>query len=90
MRFPDGVLAHFDCGMSMANRSALEVVGADGTLVVRDPWHSRAPGIELNGELVEVEFRDPYLCELETFGRFGREDALGQARAIAALYEAAA
>ena len=91
MRFPGDVLAHFDCGMNAANRAELEVVGSEGTLVVRDPFHSRDVGIELDGERVEVEFRDPYLCEVEALADppFGREDAVGQARAIAALYAAA-
>lgn len=94
MDFPGGVLAHFDCGMDTALRHELEVVGSESTLVLRDPFHSRRPGIELDGELIEVEARDPYTCELEALASgdpgFGRDDAVGQARAIAALYEAAA
>jgi predicted dehydrogenase len=48
---------------------------------------------------VEVERENPYACELRDFAaaaagerapRLGREDAVGQARAIAALYESAA
>jgi D-xylose 1-dehydrogenase (NADP+, D-xylono-1,5-lactone-forming) len=104
MRFPGDVLAHFDCGMNMAARDELEVVGQDGSLFLDDPWHSRSPVIKLrrpdgSSERVEVEHADPYGCELEELAavaigdrppRFGREDAVGQARAIAALYEAAA
>jgi predicted dehydrogenase len=86
LRFPGDVVAHFDCGMDLAHRHELEVVGSEGRLLVRDPWHSRDVGIELNGERIDVEFRDPYQCEIEQFGRFGRDDAVGQARAIAALY----
>ena len=69
-----------------------------------DPWHSRRPGIELrrldgSSEHVEVPAVDPYACELEDFAaavagdrppRFGRPDAIAQARALAALYESAA
>jgi D-xylose 1-dehydrogenase (NADP+, D-xylono-1,5-lactone-forming) len=49
-------------------------------------------------ERVEVEPDNPYACELRDFAaavagegspRLGREDAVGQARAIAALYESA-
>jgi hypothetical protein len=49
-------------------------------------------------ETLDVEQADPYACQLEDFRAacegaathpFGRADALGQARAIAALYEAA-
>ncbi|MEA2125322.1 MAG: D-xylose 1-dehydrogenase D-xylono,5-lactone-forming, partial [Solirubrobacteraceae bacterium] len=99
LRFEDDLLAHFDCAMNTANRSELEVVGAERTLVVRDPWHARAPGIELDGRRIEVPFADPYACELEELAavaagereaRFGRDDAIGQARAIEALYAAAA
>jgi xylose dehydrogenase (NAD/NADP) len=98
LRFENDLLAHFDCAMSAANRSELEVVGAERTLVVRDPWHSRSPAIELDGEVIEVEFADPYACELQELAavaagerepRFGRADAVGQARAIAGLYAAA-
>ena len=92
MRFPGDVLAHFDCGMDTAGRSELEVAGAEGTLVVRDPWHSRDVGIEFDGERIPVDFRDPYACELEALAagepRFGRADAVGQAKAIAGLYRA--
>jgi predicted dehydrogenase len=89
LRFPGDVVAHFDCGMDLAFRHELEVVGTGGTLLVRDPWHGRTAGIELNGAHVDVEQRDPYRCEIEELGRFGRADAVGQARAIAELYRAA-
>jgi predicted dehydrogenase len=98
LRFPGGVLAHFDCGMDSAGRSELEVVGSEGTLVVRDPWHARSVGIELNGTQVEVEYADPYACELEELAavaaeerpaRFGRDDAIGQASVLSALTAAA-
>ena len=40
-----------------------------------------------------AEFRDPYACELDALAagrpRFGREDAVGQARALDALHAAA-
>jgi predicted dehydrogenase len=103
MRFPGHVLAHFACGMDMAAGHSLEVIGSEGSLFVADPWHSRGAGIELRDadgsvEQVEVEEADPYACELADLvdavaGKraplLGREDALAQARAIAALYRAA-
>jgi xylose dehydrogenase (NAD/NADP) len=93
LRFPGDVLCHFDCGMASTNRAELEVVGSDGTLVLRDPWHSHDTVIEVNGDRVSVESKDPYACELEALADgdpgFGRDDAVAQARAIAALYEAA-
>jgi predicted dehydrogenase len=93
------VLSHFDCGMVTAARDELEIVGSDGRLFLDDPWHNREPVIELDGERIEIEAVDPYACELRALAaaidgsaplRFGREDAVAQARAIEALYEAAA
>jgi predicted dehydrogenase len=102
LAFAGGELAHFDCGFDMAERSELEVVGERGSLWLGDPFHSRAAVIEVRGadgdERVVCEPADPYACELRDFAAaaggaeqaFGRADAVGQARAIAALYEAAA
>ena len=102
MRFADGVLAHFDAGLALAPRHGLEVVGEAGSLYLADPWHCATPVIELrrDGEIerIEVKPADPYQLELENFcaaveGRapllLGREDAVGQARAIEALLAAA-
>jgi predicted dehydrogenase len=103
LSFPGDVLAHFDCGVDSVDRAELEVVGSEGRLLLRDPFHSLEPVIEVidaNGavERVEVERENPYACELRDFAeavagehepRLGREDAVGQARAIAALYAGA-
>ena len=103
MRFADDVVAHFDCGLALAPRDELEVVGEDGSLFLDDPWHCREPMIELrrDGEPVEriqLESADAYRLEAENMSAairgeerplLGRDDALGQARAIEALYEAA-
>jgi xylose dehydrogenase (NAD/NADP) len=98
-----GVVSHFDSALDLPNRSELEAIGSDGTLVVSDPWHVRAPGLELRREdsieRIEIERADSYQLELENLADaieghgsllLGRQDAVGQARAIAALYEAAA
>jgi D-xylose 1-dehydrogenase (NADP+, D-xylono-1,5-lactone-forming) len=103
MSMAGDVLAHFDCAVDSADRAELEVVGSEGVLLLRDPFHSNEPVIEVRGvdgsvERVEVEPDNPYACELRDFAaavagerspRLGREDAVGQARAIAALYESA-
>jgi D-xylose 1-dehydrogenase (NADP+, D-xylono-1,5-lactone-forming) len=103
LRFADDVLATIDCGFDLAAREGLEVAGTRGVLALEDPWRAREPGIELrraDGSCtrIAVEPRDPYACELEDFAaalagqrepRFGREDALAQARTIAALYTSA-
>jgi predicted dehydrogenase len=102
MRFADDVVAHFDAGLALAPRDALEVVGEQGALFLDDPWHCRTPVIELHrdGEVerISVEAVDSYRLEAENLSAavrgeaaplLGREDALGQARAIEALYKAA-
>ncbi len=102
LRFPGEVVAHFDCGLALAGRDDLEVVGDGGSLFLDDPWHCRAPVIEMrrNGglERIELEPIDSYRLEAENMSAairgeqeplLGREDALGQARAIEALYRAA-
>jgi xylose dehydrogenase (NAD/NADP) len=103
MRMPGGVLAHFDCGMVTAHRDELEVVGSEASLWLDDPWHNRSPAIELRTdagtERIELTPVNPYACELQELAavaagerpaRFGRDDAVAQARALAALYDAAA
>ena len=104
LRFPGAVLATFDCGFDMVPRHELELVGTEGSMWVADPWHCRRPGIERRSpdgetELIEIEPQNSYRLELDDMsaairqdGRplLGREDALGQARAIEALYASAA
>jgi xylose dehydrogenase (NAD/NADP) len=100
--FSGGALASFDCGIDMAPRAELEVVGAEGVLFVVDPWKNTVPGIRLvradGEETIEVPTADPYACELKDFAaavrgdappRFGRDDAVAQARVLAALFAAA-
>ncbi len=98
LRFDAHVLGMFDCGFDVPPRGVLEVVGNGGTLVAFDPWHGRSPRLTRDGEDVPVEATDPYAREVEDFSaairegrapRLGREDALGQARTIEALYAAA-
>jgi D-xylose 1-dehydrogenase (NADP+, D-xylono-1,5-lactone-forming) len=99
LRFPGDVLGTFDCGFDVPARSAIEVVGTGGTLVSEDPWHGQAPRLTRDGEEIPVEAANPYGLELEDFSaairegrspRLGRDDAVGQARAIEILYAAAA
>jgi predicted dehydrogenase len=103
MSFAGGVLAHFDAGLSLAPRDELEVVGDHGSLFLDDPWHCRTPVIELRTEdgvqQIETPVVDSYRLEAENMSAairgeaaplLGRADAVGQARAIEALYAAAA
>jgi D-xylose 1-dehydrogenase (NADP+, D-xylono-1,5-lactone-forming) len=102
MRHPDDVLSHFDCGLALDARDELEVVGEEGSLFLGDPWHCLEPAIELRRggdvERIELEPVNSYRLEAENFSAairgerpplLGREDAVGQARTIDALYRAA-
>jgi D-xylose 1-dehydrogenase (NADP+, D-xylono-1,5-lactone-forming) len=102
MRFPGDVVGQFDCGFRMPNRDELEAVGDEASLFLDDPFHGRTPVIELRRdsgtELIELEPADSYRLELDNLSDairgqgtplLGREDAVGQARAIEALYGSA-
>jgi len=103
MRFPGDVIATFDCGTALTNRDELEAIGSEGSLFLDDPWHCLKPGIELRKpdgtiERIEIGQRDSYRLELENLSDairgegeplLGREDALGQARALEALHASA-
>lgn len=97
------ILAEFDSGFHLPDRSALEVVGISGSVRVSDPWHCLVPGLEITIQgqrpfSEEIGAENSYRLELEAFARsvrgavsplLGRADAMGQAMAIGALYEAA-
>jgi xylose dehydrogenase (NAD/NADP) len=99
----DDVLAQLDCAFDLPFRQELELIGADGTLRVSWPWTGREPGIEVvrggESEQIAVRRADPYRHQCDNFSRavrrleqplLGRSDAVGQARAIDALYRSAA
>jgi predicted dehydrogenase len=102
MRFPNDVIATLDCGTALPNRDELEAIGSEGSLFLDDPWHCNEPVIELRRpdgvERIEVEREDSYRLELENLSDairgdgellLGRDDALGQARALEALHASA-
>ena len=102
LRFPGDVLATFDCGTALPNRDELEVIGSQASLFVDDPWHANNPVIELRGdggtEEIRLDREDSYQLQLENLADaiageaeplLGRDDALGQARALAALHASA-
>ena len=102
LRFAGDVVAHFDSGLDVESQSYLEVIGSDGVASVASPWLCVDPAIELRrGDRVDrrdVEDADRFQLELENFAAairgeepplLGRDDARGQARAIAALYRSA-
>ena len=103
LRFPNHVIAQFHCGLDLPAESRLEPIGSRGSIVLRDPWHARKPGLEVRrddaSEWVDVELANSYRLELENLAAairgvgeplLGRDDALGQARVIEALYRSAA
>jgi len=102
MRLPGNVIALFDCGTALPERDELEAIGSEGSIVMDDPWHCTSPVLELrSGDKVEriaIEREDSYRLELENVSAaargeaellLGRDDAIGQARALQALHAAA-
>jgi D-xylose 1-dehydrogenase (NADP+, D-xylono-1,5-lactone-forming) len=96
LRLPGDVLASFVCAFDLPEDESLEIVGSDGSLRVADPWRCRTVGIELRRaagvERIEVPRRNSYRVQLENMARvvrgeepqlLGRDDAVGQARALA-------
>jgi predicted dehydrogenase len=99
LQFAGDVFGEFHCGFDLPDGARLEATGSQGTLVVPDPVHCRDPHVELNGERIDVEDVDRYFLQVENFSAavrgdaeplLGRADAVGQVRAIEALYRSAA
>ena len=103
LRCAADVVGQFEAAFRSPQRQSLEAVGEDGVLVVEAPWRVDWGGsvtLRRDGatEPVEVEEADAYTLELENLadaieGRapalLARADAVGQARAIDALYRSA-
>jgi xylose dehydrogenase (NAD/NADP) len=103
LRFPRDVVAQFDCSFLVPRGQQLEVVGDEGSLLVEAPWRVEAGGrvlLRRGGSVEElpVPSVDSYRLQLDNLADaaeglapalLGREDALGQARTIEALYRAA-
>jgi xylose dehydrogenase (NAD/NADP) len=97
LRFPNGPVAEFSSGFT-SNHRGLEAIGRDGSVLATDPWQSSPATIWRDGVQTILEPADPYTLELEDMAAairgerpalLGRADALGQARAIEALYRSA-
>jgi predicted dehydrogenase len=102
LTFPSGVEAWFECGLDMERVDELTVDCEAGSVFLDDPWHGREPLVVVTTPLEKREIRepaiDPYQAEVEHLSRaargveppfLGREDAVGQARVIDALYRSA-
>jgi hypothetical protein len=97
LRFGDAT-AEFMSSLTNAHQS-LEAIGSEGSLYAPDPWHARNSVIFVNGREEHLPQVNSYKLELENVSGairgeapllLGREDALGQARTIEALYADAA
>jgi xylose dehydrogenase (NAD/NADP) len=96
--FDDGLVATLTSGFR-SEHSGIEAIGSKGSLRLDDPFGGRATKlVGSDGFVAEIPKIDPYELELDDFAgairgehpvRLGRADMLGQARALAALYEAA-
>jgi xylose dehydrogenase (NAD/NADP) len=103
LRFADGVLAQVDSGFRLPYRTALEVVGSEGSIVVRQPYKPRAQEtiVVTRGEnvtSVPVSGPEPYLGEVEDMAdavllgrppRVSLADSRGNAAALVALLRSA-
>jgi xylose dehydrogenase (NAD/NADP) len=96
--FGGGVFGEFHCGFDLPEGNGLEAVGSEGRLVVPDPVRCRDPHVEVNGARIDVDDVDRYFLQVDNFSAavrgeaeplLGRADALGQVRAIEALYRSA-
>jgi xylose dehydrogenase (NAD/NADP) len=104
LELPDEVIGQFDCSFQLPQRQRFEAYGEEGTLVVEAPWRVDWGGDVLlqrgdDVEKVEVEEANSYQLQLENLADaiageaeplLGRDDAVGQARAIESLYASAA
>jgi predicted dehydrogenase len=102
--FEDDVVAQIDSSFTLPRFQRLEALGEDGSLLVESPWRPDWGGALLlsRGQettRIEVPAADMFQLELENFAAaiggdapplLGRADALGQARALDALYRSAA
>jgi len=97
LRFEGDMAAEFTTSFTHAHQG-LEAIGSDGSLFAPDPWHARPPLVVVNGREERLPRANAYALQLENISAairgeasvlLGRDDALGQARTIEALYAAA-
>jgi predicted dehydrogenase len=97
--FGGGVVATLTSGFQ-SEHSGMEAIGSRGSLWLDDSFQGHATKlIGPDGFVEDIPLVNPYEVELDDFAaairgehpaRLGRADMLGQARALAALYESAA
>jgi len=99
LRFAGDVLGQFECGFDEPPRRVLEVVGADGSLLLEPAFASDEGVVELrrpdSNERIELPSTHRYQLQVENFSRavrgeepplLDRDETLGQARALEALW----
>ena len=105
LRFPGGTTALFDCGVDLERRNLLEIVGTAGRLYLENPFSllEEASVIEEHhfGQdtvIHELKGKNHFVRMAEHFAeavlsetplRYGLDDAVGNARVLGALLEAA-
>jgi xylose dehydrogenase (NAD/NADP) len=98
LHFPSGVVGEFTSGFTSEHHT-LEAIGGAGSVLLTNPWKSRPVSIVRDGEESQLETDDFYQLEVENLSRairgegaplLGRDDAMGQARALDALLRSAA
>jgi xylose dehydrogenase (NAD/NADP) len=104
LRFPDDVVGQFDCSFTQPEYERVDVVGDHGWLLVDTPWRVQGEGELLirhreHLRRIDVPAGDAYRLQLENFAAaaaheepalIDREETIGQARTIEALYRSAA
>jgi predicted dehydrogenase len=105
LRFADGLLAHFDCALTMERTEAYQIQGTDGHLRIQKAFLPGTEGavieqFDVDNELttLTVEGADEYQLMVEHFAdcvlndrplRYTAEEAALNMRVIEALYESA-
>jgi len=98
LHFPSGVVGEFTSGFTSEHHT-LEAIGGTGSVLLTNPWKSRPVSIVRDGAESQLEADNFYQLEVENLSRairgegaplLGRDDAMGQARALDALLRSAA
>ena len=105
LRCADDVVGQFEASFLAPKRQRLEAIGMDGVLTIEAPWRVDWGGLvtiareDQRPETIEIGIVDSYRLQLDNLAQavagrapqlLARDDALGQARAIEALYRSAA
>jgi xylose dehydrogenase (NAD/NADP) len=97
LEFPGGAVAQISSGFDTDHRG-IEVSGTQGSFSLSDPWRNETRRLVVNDTVSEYADENQYRLELDDLAAairgerpslLGREDALGQARTLEALYRSA-